>query len=185
MKQSLQLFMAALLGGMVAALVIHSGYIASGTAPQQLRAKEFALVDDQGKIQARLYSEGAETRLRYYTEQGDVALELNADRKDLLRQIIFYGRKGTIPVALNSVPPHGEGTLYLGSDIDQTRIVIGAFHTDMPARPGDRANWGIELRAPFSRESLFRVQATPMDGSLQRGATLAVKRLQGKIWAVH
>lgn len=185
MKQTFQLFLAALLGGIVASLMIQGAYMTSSAVPQMIRAKEFALVDDRGKMRARLYSEGTETLLRYYTEEGEAALELSADRKGLYRQIVFFGRKGTIPVALNSTPPHGEGTLYLGSEMDGTRMIIGAFHSDMPASPGERSNWGIDLRAPFSSESLFRVLATPADGSLQSGAAVAVKRLTGRMWSVY
>jgi hypothetical protein len=119
-------------------------------------------VDDKNHTAARLYCDKTETILKFYSENGEAALEIGADRNADYRYVRLLGRNGRAPIALNSLPPHGGGTLYLGDDFGDARIVIGSLLGEMhDARGGTNTDWGLLLRRPGSSIPLFQVVPFP------------------------
>jgi hypothetical protein len=183
MKQSIIVFGIAALGaffGNFAAMRIVRGPVA---APSRIEAREFVLLNASGQVAARLSSEKGITGLRLFAGGSEPALEVGISESHDSRYITLFGKNGRITAALNSVAPDGGGTLYLGDDNWQARIMLGALRSDTPGREPD--DWGFLFRSPGSNQSLFSLVANHVPDTNRWITGMQMLRGDGTEWSAH
>jgi hypothetical protein len=172
--------------GAIIALLLNGflGYRRSAPAAR-IEAREFVLLDENNQRAAVLESVGGKSALRFFAGNSTPALQLGLERSSTVRFLTFLGEKGQVLAALNSLPPNGETTLYLGDERFPARFILGAIQSDMPATTGVD-NWGLVFRRLGSSESLFHV-GVRYDSDPQRRSNAAIKLLRrdGTIWSVY
>jgi hypothetical protein len=181
MKHHLKTFLAALFG-------VCAGYFLSehvsgvqGSHRSRLETKELIVLDAHNKPAAQLASENGRTVLRFYGPGSSTALEVGVDERTA-KFVRLFGKDGRTVAALNSLPPNGEATLYLGDDRWETRLILGALRTDTD-RGGEAVNdWGLEFRRPGSSQSLFNVLLRSGGSPLEATAALRLIRSDGTVW---
>ena len=174
------------LGGAVVGFYLCTSLANSSRAPHaKLEAREIVLVGEDGKPAARLHSSEGRTLLSFYSDHQSLALEMGADRRKEDRYLRFFGTGGNVPVALNSIPPLGSGTLYLGDVRAEARIVIGGLQTDVPIDPSVGTDWGISVREPGFTRPLFQVIAPPGTSGLPESVSVTAKRADGSEWRIQ
>ncbi len=172
----------AVAGSLITAALNRPGSVTSGT----ILAREIVILDEYSHPAARLTSFGGSTVLRFYTAESTPAVDVGIADRGASRFVRFFGKGGGIVAALNSLPPHGESTLYIGDERWASRIIIGALQTDIPGpQSGGVNDWGLQLRKPRSTQSLFSVlvKSPPLEETATAG--LLFVRSDGKVWTLH
>ena len=186
MKQLSTIVVAAATGAIVALLLSGLwGYRRGGVPAARIEAREFVLLDENNQRAAVLESVGGRSALKVLRDNSALALELGVEKSRSSRFLTFIGKDHRVLAALNSLPPNGETTLYLGDERWETRIILGALQTDMPATTGVN-DWGLLFRRLGSTESLFNVHVQyDDDPRLRSKAAIKLLRRGGSTWGVY
>jgi hypothetical protein len=158
MKQWIIIVAAASFGAFVGRFGANEIACAQAPDAKSIQLREVVLLNEKNEPAARLESNQGRTILRFFSKGSTPALEVGVDINRSTRFVHFFNDRGRVTAALNSSPPNGEATLYLGDGRWEGRTILGALRTDAP---GSAAvdEWGIQLRQPGSRSSIFSVVA--------------------------
>jgi hypothetical protein len=186
MKQFSTIVVAAATGAIVAFLLSGLlGYRRGSVPAARIEAREFVLLDENNQRAAVLESIGGRSALRFYAGNSAPALELGVEKSRTVRFLRFIGKDHRVLAALNSLPPNGETTLYLGDERWGARFILGALETDIPATTGVN-DWGLVFRRLGSTESLFNVHVQyDDDPRLRSKAAISLLRRDGTLWGVY
>jgi hypothetical protein len=130
-----------------------------------------------------LESLNGRTALRFYDQNKLPALEVGVDTSSGTRFIRMLGRDGRLLAALNSLPPNGETTLYLGDERWGARIILGAIPSDDQAFTAGVNDWGLQCRKPGSPNPVFNLLLRSVGDTLRTSATIRLVRSDGSVWS--
>ena len=183
LKHSLTASISALCGAIIGVLATVWLLQRSPAQQNHIKARSLTIVDERGSPAASLDASGGGAVLRFYDRNAHSVLEAGTARAGLDRFVRVLDGKGKILAALNSSPPYGETTLYLGDDRWTSRVIIGALPSDIDNESRGSDEWGVELRPPRSTQSLFAalVKASA-DGTEARAGILLI-RSDGRPWS--
>jgi hypothetical protein len=142
-----------------------------------IRTTELVLEDPQGRSAARLTTVNGRTVLTFLGNENEPAIEIGVDQNHSARFVRFFSEEGKMTTALNSAPPHGASTLYLGDDIWTTRITLGA------SRAPEVESWGLRIGVPGSLFPVFHVLSKNPEKSEAWSAGMRMVRPDGQVWA--
>jgi len=173
---------AALCGAVVGSLATPHFAPPRSLEVESIEARRLTILDERGKVTARLASSGGSSVLSFYDSGMRRVLDVGVEDSGASRFIRLFDTNGEVVAGLNSLPPHGEATLYLGDDRWHSRIVIGALISDVAPAASGTAEWGLELRQPRSSRSLFTALVrTPTDSS-ESTVGVSLVRPDGTLW---
>lgn len=98
---------------------------------EKAEVRELVVLNEKSEAAARLDSLDGRTVLRIYSSNASPALEFGVDVSRSTRFLHYFGPDGRVLAALNSSPPNGETTLYLGDEGWETRMIAGAIRADI------------------------------------------------------
>ncbi len=185
MKQYVSLVTASFIGTILGYGVASHSVAAQPATSARLETQELVLVNAAGRPEARLSAKNGGAVLEFYDQAGNTAVELGTERSGSVRLLRFLDPTGRVLAGLNSLPPSGEATLYLGDQRFQARIIIGALRSDGPVTnsPADAIDeWGIQLRKPGSMRPVFSLVTAPaaIPGKWETG--MEILKANGKRW---
>jgi hypothetical protein len=186
MRQYILTFCAAIFGaifGYVGAIRVDRVHAAASAEKTEVR--ELVLLNEKGETTARLYSLEGRTVLRISSATGSPALELGVDNKRSTAFLRYFGLDGRVIAALNSSPPNGETTLYLGDNRWESRMIVGALRADTQPRNTGIEEWGMQIRSPGSRIPAFSAVSREAQPDSPWGAGLRLTLANGKEWEAH
>jgi hypothetical protein len=153
-------------------------------ASTSLVVRELVLVDENNKPAASLTSQKGRTVLAFFNAADKRQVELGFDQKSDEGFLYLLEKGGQrVNAALTSAPPHSEGTLALGDDFWQGKVVLGALRTDVvdPDARGDHDDWGLELHRSGNPYPDISLLAPPRASGSSVGISL--RRANGTYWA--
>ena len=185
MKQKLQLFTAAILGGLVVSLATHNEVVASAAAAsEELRTRRLVVVNENGRAVVTIDAQDGEGRLTFYSSSGTRAIDIGSEGKSNVKFVRIIGPDDKIVAAMTSYPPDGSTTLVLGERRWGAHVVLGAIDKREFPRDEPATQWGLDLRKPGLSDSLARMVVRSIDPADAR-AEIRVRRADGTIWAVE
>lgn len=149
---------------------------------EKAEVRELVLLNEKNETAARLDSAGGRTVLRIYSNSASPALELGVDANRSTSFLHYFGPDGRVLAALNSSPPNGETTLYLGDQRWETRMIVGALRADAQSPRTGVEEWGVQIRTPGSRIPAFSVVSRQARPGSAWGAGLRLTLASGKEW---
>lgn len=160
MREYLVALVYGLVGGLVGSACTLSVVYGIRSSVTRIVASEIILVDSQGRQAATLStnSDGAQLLLMdRKSNTAAVALGVESSAKYLE----FFGKNADPVASLNSNPPLGASTLYLGDTSVPGRIALGA-DTSEGMNGGTPNSWLLQFKNPHNTyTSLFRVYVQP------------------------
>jgi hypothetical protein len=169
----------ALIGGVVGALITSSVRSPERGSLDSVSTHEMLILDNEGRPVARLGSGGDGPTLRFFVNS-EPALEVGIDATGKNKFIHFFGKQHRVVAALNSLPPDGESTLYLGDERCQSRISLGALLTDTDFGTESVEDWGLQFRKPCSNQIPLSILMQPSQNGYR--ARLRIEREKGEAW---
>jgi hypothetical protein len=153
---------------------------------EKLEIRQIVLLNENGRQAAQLESRNNRTALTFFAGDGTPALEVGVNSREQARFIHFFGKRGRLVAALNSLAPYGETTLVLGDERQETRIIVGAFQTDIDASHGKGVDdWGIEFRSLGSIRPLYTALMKSPAYPAPPIVALRLVRSDGEEWTIH
>jgi len=154
------------------------------TLPDKVALRELVIVDEKKQPTAGIASYNGRTVLTFYSPNSPrPALEVGLEDGGATRFLRFFGGQGQVIAAIDG-PSNGGSTLYLGDELRETRVTMGALQTDIPAQ-GVVRDWGLVFRAPGYREALFNLIVKAPAAPQQPTAAIRLVRSNGGIWTVQ
>lgn len=183
MKQFMSVVAASLIGTVLGYNFSSIPTSVRAAAPPRIETKELVLLDDNGRPAARLSARNGGAVLQFYDGDGKTAVEIGAEVSGSLRFLRFLGSEGGLLAGLNSSPPLGGATLYLGDQRFQARIAVGALRSDVQPSMLGIDEWGIRIRRPGFVQPVFSVVTMPGISPDKWETGLRIMRGDGKFWA--
>lgn len=145
------------------------------------KIRELTLLDEKGRTAATLSAFQGEAKLRFYSG-GEPALDVGVSGNES-RFVRFLGKHGRVLAALNSGPPNGEATLYLGDERWETRVILGALRSDVIPTADGVEEWGLKFRKPGSSSgALIQMLVESASDPSRATATIRLVRPDGSVW---
>lgn len=147
----------------------------------KVETRELVIVDEHRRPTARFRSNSDRTLLQFYGVNGDVALEVGVVVSDGERYVRAFHAGGQVLFALNSLPPDGQATLYLGDKSWTPRLVLGALNTDIYGHEYE-GEWGMHFALPGSGKKALSmlVRRSPKGSGWNAG--IRILRQHGGVW---
>ena len=166
------------IGVCVGCLVCSRG-IAVPSAADQVTAREFLVLGENGRTVARLGPRNGGAVLEFLDQAQQSVVEVGFEMPNRVRFVRLLA--GGVPVAaLNSFDPAGEATLSLGDSERPERITLGAVRSDVPAATVEA--WGLLLRPPGAVHPAVSLLASPNGPFGRWVAGLRIQRADGRVW---
>lgn len=151
LRQLLTTVLTAIVGGIIGSLMTFSR-LTHELAPHEdtagrVATHELVILNERGTTVARLGPSEAGIALRFMAADGKPLLEIGVAQKGNAKFIHFFQGERVV-AALNSLPPNGESTLYLGDERWEAREILGALRPDTDQGTAGIDEWGLQLREP-------------------------------------
>jgi hypothetical protein len=170
---------AALIGAVVGSLMTSWARPPERGSRDSVSTHEVLILNSAGRPAARLGSGGDGATLRFFVNS-EPALEIGIDPKGENKFIHFFGKQHQVVAALNSLPPDGGSTLYLGDERWEGRIRLGALVTDMDYGRESIQDWGMQFRQPYSNRIPLSLLMQPFQKGYRAG--VRIERESGEPW---
>ncbi|MCZ2155773.1 MAG: hypothetical protein LC114_18050 [Bryobacterales bacterium] len=176
MKQLILFAIGAFLGVLVGASTV-IGWMGEGRATE-LTVRELKLAAADGQVAARLFADQRGAILEFIDPASKgTAIELGV--RESGRFLRVFSPEGKHVASIQSSPPDGASTLYLGDTILETRVLLGAIRSDVMYDTTSQEGieeWALQIRDPVHRHAVVQLLARPGSGPGQyRGSLQLLK----------
>lgn len=148
-------------------------WLGKGSA-SELTVRELKLVAADGQVAARLSADQRGAILEFIDPASKgTAIELGV--RESGRFLRVFSPEGKHVASIQSSPPDGASTLYLGDTIFGTRVLLGAIRSDVMYDTTSKEGieeWALQIRDPIHRRAVVQLLARPGTGSGQYRGTL-------------
>jgi hypothetical protein len=183
MKTSFIFIVAAFLGAFIGCILVGELRTVDAAGAAKLTVRELVIVDENNRPSASLTSVKGRTVLTFFAPTGKRQVELGFDAVRDLRFLNLLERTGTRSnAALTSGPPHSEGSLSLGDDFWEGKVVLGALRGDVvePADGPDTEDWGLAFHRYNESDPTVSILAPPKASSSR--AEIRIRTATGAPW---
>lgn len=180
LRQFIALALAAVLGAVISTPLRSPAQPARQGGSDRVVTHELVVLNDNGRPAVTLAPSNDGTVLRFFGDDAKPALEVGVAKSDDSRFIHFFGKKGEIIAALNSLRPNGESTLYLGDERWEARVILGALRSDTDYGKQNINDWGLQFREPGTQRVPIGILVQPSRRGYEAG--IRIDAGNGAVW---